>query len=99
MIRALADAVDSAAFGGKAVQLGAAVRARLPVPAGFAVSFDQVGEDSRTASFAGAHERVLGEAVMSGLVTLDRYRLDPAGRLLERQLGDKDMAIRRGGGP
>jgi pyruvate,water dikinase len=209
MIRALADAVDSAAFGGKAVQLGAAVRAGLPVPAGFAVSFDQVdatargdtaaatglktacaaiigcvdrpravrssavGEDSRTASFAGAHESVLGvcdfdaivrairrvhasarvpaalayrvglgldracrmavvvqelvdaevagvlftrnpvtgavervieaswglgEAVVSGLVTPDRYRLDPAGRLLERQLGDKDVAIRRGGG-
>ena len=47
MIRALADAVDSAAFGGKAVQLGAAVRAGLPVPAGFAVSFDQVDATAR----------------------------------------------------
>ena len=42
MIRALAKATDPAAFGGKAVQLGAAIRAGLPVPAGFAVSFEHV---------------------------------------------------------
>jgi pyruvate,water dikinase len=201
MIRALAEATDPAAFGGKAVQLGAAIRAGLPVPAGFALSSDQVqattrgdptalaalqascpdgtpwavrssaiGEDSGAASFAGTHlsvlgvcsfaavveairqvhasgrapaarayrarlgleltlrmavvvqelldadvagvlftknpvtgapERVieaswgLGEAVVSGLVTPDRYRLTPAGELLERNLGDKDVQIRR----
>src|SRR5687768_5926502 len=33
----LADAVDEAAFGGKAVSLGAAIRAGLPVPPGAAV--------------------------------------------------------------
>jgi pyruvate, water dikinase len=42
MIQALAEAMDPAAFGGKAVQLGAAIRAGLPVPAGFALSFEQV---------------------------------------------------------
>lgn len=200
MIRPLAEATDPAAFGGKAVQLGAAIRAGLPVPAGLALSFGQVhattrgdatalaalrascrdgrpwavrssaiGEDSGAASFAGTHlsvlgvrgfaavveairqveasgrspaarayrarlglestsrmaivvqelvdadvagvlftknpvtgaaERVieaswgLGEAVVSGLVTPDRYRLSPPGKLLERNLGAKDLQIR-----
>ena len=36
----------------------------------------------------------LGEAVVSGLVTPDRYRVARGGRMLERTLGDKDVAIR-----
>ncbi|MDQ4104496.1 MAG: hypothetical protein M3186_12575 [Actinomycetota bacterium] len=201
MIRALDEARDPAAFGGKAVQLSAAIRAGLPVPAGFAISFEHVeatacgdsaalaelqalwvgstpcavrssaiGEDSGATSFAGTHlsvlgvcgftavvqavrevhasgrdpgaysyrarlglertvrmavvvqelvdadvagvlftrnpvtgaaERVieaswgLGEAVVSGLVTPDQYRLAPTGRLLERSVGEKDLQIRR----
>jgi pyruvate, water dikinase len=201
MICALAEAHDAAAFGGKAVQLGTGLRAGLPVPAGFAVSADQVdavvradvdavaalhtacadgglravrssavGEDSAAASFAGAHltvlgvcgaaavvdavrrvhasglaagarayrqrlglaerarmavvvqelvdadvagvlftrnpvsgaaERVieaswgLGEAVVAGLVIPDVYRLDTDGGLLERRIGEKDLAVRR----
>jgi pyruvate,water dikinase len=49
----------------------------------------------------GAQERVieaswgLGESVVAGLVTPDRYVLDHDGRLIERRLGDKDLAIRR----
>jgi pyruvate,water dikinase len=49
----------------------------------------------------GAAERVieaswgLGEAVVSGLVTPDQYRLAATGRLLERSLGEKDLQIRR----
>jgi pyruvate, water dikinase len=53
----------------------------------------------------GSDERVieaswgLGEAVVSGLVTPDSYRLERGGRELERTLGDKDVAIRpRSGG-
>ena len=38
----LADACDERAFGGKAVQLGAAIRAGLPVPDGFALGADLV---------------------------------------------------------
>lgn len=200
MIRALAAATDAAAFGGKAVQLGVAIRAGLPVPAGFALSYEQVqattcgdpsalaalqaacrdsppwavrssaiGEDSGAASFAGTYlsvlgvrdfaavveaiqqvyvsgqgpaarayrarlgleptsrmavvvqelvdadvagvlfttnpvtgatERVieaswgLGEAVVSGMVTPDRYRLTPTGRIVERSLGEKYLRIR-----
>lgn len=200
---ALADAIDPTAYGGKAVQLGAALRAGLPVPSGFALSWDAVdavvsgaadvlaplaqacledrphavrssavGEDSQAASFAGAHLTVLaaygldavaeavrqihasglapvarayrtqlglddtnlmavvvqdlidadaagvlftrnpvtgatelvieaswglGEAVVAGLVTPDRYVLDPAGRLQDMVPGEKDVAIRRTG--
>jgi pyruvate,water dikinase len=48
----------------------------------------------------GADERVieaswgLGEAVVAGLVTPDRYVLDMAGRLTGHELGEKDLAIR-----
>jgi len=35
----------------------------------------------------------LGEAVVEGLVTPDRYTLTPGGALLARQLGSKEMAI------
>ena len=190
----LAAAEDPEVYGGKAVQLGAALRAGLPVPDGFALSWQAVadiaagapfdgtgwpspcsvrssaiGEDSAGASFAGAHltvlgvigetavreaiqavlasgsdagaqayrstlgleatarmgvvvqsmvdsdvagvmftrnplsgadERVieaswgLGEAVVAGLVTPDRYVLTPDGTLSEQTVGEKDLAIR-----
>lgn len=196
----LIDAVDEASCGGKAVQLGAAIRAGLPVPPGFvlaaplveaiaqqdpaaielavqalaqlegpvAVRSSAVGEDSSDASFAGQHltclnictpasmveavqqvwqsgqsaaaqsyrqrlginqapqvavvvqrfvpatqagvlftrnpitgkdERVieaswgLGEAIVSGLVTPDHYRLTRQGLILEQTPGIKDIAI------
>ncbi len=198
-IVALAAATDSARFGGKAVQLGAALRAGLPTPDGVALSCigsaavaggdigmrdlllqlvgsrtplavrsSAIGEDSDAASFAGTHrtelgvgggadlftavgevvesgtdpgarayrkhmdldegdmavvvqelidadvagvmftrnpvsgadERVieaswgLGEVVVSGIVTPDRFVLDASGRLQEAQPGEKDVAIR-----
>jgi pyruvate,water dikinase len=194
----LQDATDPAIYGGKAVSLGAALRAGLPVPPGLAVPAplveeiarrpdavhavlacpelpggrlavrsSAIGEDSADASFAGQHttrlnvwdtgiaaaiasvhgsawsgaalayrarhgittppaigvvlqalvepvaagvlftrnpitganERVieaawgLGEAVVSGLVTPDSYRLDVRGRLVERVVGCKDVRI------
>ena len=197
---ALREALSEEEFGGKAVQLGAALRASLSVPPGFALSVRQVnqvaagepealgrvrellarvgpsvavrssavGEDSAQASFAGQHltalavrteeglveavrqvwasgrseaalgyrrkmgwvgeprvavvvqhlvaaecagvlftcdpvtgadERVieatwgLGEAVVAGLVTPDRYRVQRDGHILERTAGEKDLAI------
>lgn len=201
----LADALEESVFGGKAVQLGAAIRSGLPVPAGYALSPEVVeavvrrdpvavhalaeacealglmavrssalDEDSDGASFAGAHlsvlavsgleaaiaavravrdsgrdpgaqgyrtrlgleltarmavviqrlldpdtagvmftrnpvtgadERVieaswgLGEAVVSGIVTPDAYRVARGGTVLERRLGEKDVAIRAVSGP
>ncbi|HEX6099464.1 MAG TPA: MFS transporter [Thermoanaerobaculia bacterium] len=190
----LRDAAPEAAFGGKAASLAKALRAGLPVPDGFAISWDgledreaiaaayralgaervavrssAIGEDSAEASFAGQHatvlnvtsldalfeaigtirdsarseaamayrqkvgvageprigvvvqkmvesdiagvlftrdpvtganERVvesawgLGEAVVAGLVTPDRFRMDAAGKVLAREVGAKPMAIR-----
>ena len=191
----LPDARDERVFGGKAVSLGAALRAGLPVPPGvalaaslvdrvaagydstvaavrvgaprMAVRSSAIGEDSEGASFAGQHATVLnvapgglaaavravwesarsdaarayrarrgisgepavgvvvqalvepiaagvlftrdpvtganerlieaawglGEAVVSGLVVPDRYRLDPSGGVLEIQAGHKDVKI------
>jgi pyruvate,water dikinase len=40
----------------------------------------------------------LGEAVVGGLVTPDHYRLDAAGRLRDRRVGEKDLAVRRDAG-
>ncbi len=204
----LREALDVGAFGGKAVQLGRALRAGLPVPDGFALSAlwvdgavkgeafaarelrellpklqhsvairsSAVGEDSAGASFAGQHatclhvepelEAVLaavrhvwesgrtdsagayrqrlgiegpaqvgivvqrmveptvagvlfsrdpmtgedvrvieaawglGEAVVAGLVTPDRFRMARDGTILERSPGYKDLLIRHkaGGG-
>lgn len=205
-ITGLAQALDVERFGPKAVQLGAALRAGLPVPDGLALSHravsevgasaddggceldavlrewcasdtlhwavrsSAIGEDSPLTSFAGIHlsilgvagvpaifravrevhasasdpgatvyrerlglvaesrmavivqqlidadvagvmftrnpltgadERVieaswgLGEAVVAGLVTPDRYVLDRSGRLRECRLGEKDLAVRR----
>lgn len=51
----LADARDGCVYGGKAVQLGAAIRAGLPAPGGFALSADLVeaiGQDDREAHAA-----------------------------------------------
>jgi pyruvate,water dikinase len=195
----LAEAQQESMFGGKAVSLGAALRAGLPVPPGIAipaplvdaiaqgasatrsgvldvtglpdgrmaVRSSAVGEDSSGASFAGqhatklnvriaqledairmvwesarsqaalayrarkglspeprmgvvvqalieplaagvlftrnpitgAHERWieaawgLGEAIVNGTVTPDRFRLDPSGRLIEVTAGDKDVKV------
>jgi pyruvate,water dikinase len=196
---ALAEAEAERWYGGKAVQLGAALRAGLPVPEGWAlpvalvervaagdagaialvralplagplaVRSSAVGEDSAEASFAGQHRTVLGavgadavvaavvevwastrtdaalayrrklgleasprcavvvqpmvaaevagvlfsrnpltgadervveaawglgEAVVEGLVTPDRFRLTRDGAVLERSPGAKDLAVR-----
>ena len=48
----------------------------------------------------GVEERVieaawgLGEVVVAGLVIPDYYRLSPSGEILERRVGDKDIALR-----
>ena len=194
----LGEADSEERFGGKAASLARALRAGLPVPDGFAISWDHddpaaieaaffatgervamrssaVGEDSADASFAGQHvtvlnvmtreqlheavqtirdsartesalayrrkmgiagepriaivmmrmiesdvagvaftcnpmtganERViesawgLGEAVVSGLVTPDRFRVSADGEVLERTAGRKDFVVRfaAGGG-
>ncbi|GAA4694397.1 hypothetical protein GCM10023215_35000 [Pseudonocardia yuanmonensis] len=118
----LAEATDQAEFGGKAMALGVAVRAGLPVPAGFALSVDAVeavvreepdvlaalraacadggaravrssavGEDSGTASFAGAHCTVLGvcrpEAVVAAVRRVHASGATAGARAYRSRLG------------
>jgi len=81
-----------------APRLGVVVQRMVaPVCAGVLFTRDPV---------TGRHERVveatwgLGEAVVSGLVTPDSYRIDRGGRVLARRAGTKDLAVvaREGGG-
>jgi pyruvate,water dikinase len=64
------------------------------------VDADKAGVLFTKNPMTGADERVieaswgLGEAVVAGLVTPDRYRVTRDGRILERAAGDKDLAIR-----
>jgi pyruvate,water dikinase len=60
----LADARDEGAFGGKAVQLGTAIRAELPVPDGFALAADLVaavaqGDQAARATLAELGDRLV----------------------------------------
>jgi pyruvate, water dikinase len=63
----LADAHDEQTFGGKAVQLGAALRAELPVPRGFALSADLVEGIARGDGAARAILDALGERLTGPL--------------------------------
>jgi len=73
----LVDARDARAFGGKAVQLGAAIRAELPVPDGFGLAADLVdalarGEQTARAQLAAVCARLSGPlAVRSSAVGED----------------------------
>jgi pyruvate,water dikinase len=73
----LADARDERAFGGKAVQLGAAIRAGLPVPEGFALDAELVeavgrGDQAARAQLAAISARLTGPlAVRSSAVGED----------------------------
>ena len=85
-----------------------AYRRRLGVdgPPRIAVAVQQLVEpDSAGVLFTrnpvtGARERVieaawgLGEAVVSGMVVPDSYRISPEGQVLERTVGEKDIALR-----
>ena len=81
-------------------RLGLAQAVRMAVIVQKLVDADAAGVMFTRNPVTGAAERVieaswgLGEAVVSGLVTPDRYVLDEAGRLTEWHPGEKDLAIR-----
>jgi pyruvate,water dikinase len=81
-------------------EMGLALTARMAVVVQSLVDADVAGVLFTRNPVTGADERVieaswgLGEAVVSGLVTPDSYRVARGGQLLERTLGDKDIAIR-----
>ena len=82
----LADARDERAFGGKAVQLGAAIRAGLPVPDGFALAADLVeavsqGERAARAILDELGDRLTGPlAVRSSAIGEDSIAASFAGQ-------------------
>jgi pyruvate,water dikinase len=80
-------------------QLGVAGAPRVAVIVQKLVRADVAGVMFTRDPVTGADERVieaswgLGEAVVAGLVSPDRYRVDRAGRVLERAAGLKDLMI------
>ena len=81
-------------------KLGLELSARMAVVVQALIDADVAGVLFTRHPVTGADERVieaswgLGEAVVSGLITPDNYRLARGGHELERTLGDKDVAIR-----
>jgi len=81
-------------------EMGLDLTARMAVVVQSLVDADVAGVLFTRNPVTGADERVieaswgLGESVVSGLVTPDSYRVARGGQLLERTLGDKDIAIR-----
>ena len=82
-------------------RLRLAERPRMAVVVQELIDADVAGVLFTRNPVSGAAERVieaswgLGEAVVAGLVIPDLYRLDTTGRLLERRIGEKDLAVRR----
>lgn len=80
-------------------QLGVAGAPRVAIVVQTLVKSDVSGVMFTRDPISGADERVieaswgLGEAVVAGLVSPDRYRIDRGGRVLERAPGVKDLMI------
>ena len=81
-------------------EMGLDLTARMAVVVQSLVDADTAGVLFTRNPVTGVDERVieaswgLGESVVSGLVTPDSYRVARGGQVLERTLGDKDIAIR-----
>jgi rifampicin phosphotransferase len=81
-------------YGHRAVKLAVVVqRMVLPEASGILFTADPVSGRRTTLSIDAGYG--LGEALVSGLVNADLYRVDaPSGKLLEVHIGDKALAIR-----
>jgi pyruvate,water dikinase len=93
-----ASACTDAALGYRQ-RLGLPLAPRMGIVVQVLVAADCSGVLFTRHPISGADERVveaawgLGESVVAGLVTPDNYRMARGGRVLERTLGDKDLAI------
>jgi pyruvate,water dikinase len=103
---ALADAVRAVWESGRSAgalayraQLGVAGAPKVAVVVQKLVAADVAGVLFTRDPVTGADQRVieaswgLGEAVVAGIVSPDRYRIDRSGRVLERVAGTKDLMI------
>jgi len=102
LLRAIASVYESARCAASLAyrrRLGITSEPRMAVVLQALVPAESAGILFTRHPLSGADERViegafgLGEAVVAGLVTPDRFRLARGGQLLERALGDKDIAI------
>jgi pyruvate,water dikinase len=102
LLTAVADVYESARSAAALAyrrRLGIGAEPRMAVVLQALVPAESAGILFTRNPLSGADERVieasfgLGEAVVAGLVTPDRFRLTRGGTLLERALGDKDLAI------
>lgn len=81
-------------------KIGVAGEPRIGIVVQRMVDADVAGVLFTRDPVTGANERViesawgLGEAVVAGLVTPDRFRLSSAGKVLDREAGTKGIAIR-----
>ena len=81
-------------------RMGLAAEARMAIVVQQLVPADTAGVMFTCNPMTGDDERVieaawgLGEIVVAGLVTPDRYRIGRGGPILERSAGEKDIAIR-----
>jgi pyruvate, water dikinase len=104
-VRAVRDSAHDAGAQKYRDALGLDTEAKMAVVVQQLLDADVAGVLFSRNPVTGAHERVieaswgLGESVVSGAVTPDSYRVAPGGRVLERRLGDKDIAIRPVAGP
>jgi len=104
-VRAVRDSAHDAGAQKYRDALGLDTQAQMAVVVQQLLDADVAGVLFSRNPVTGAHERVieaswgLGESVVSGAVTPDSYRVAPGGQVLERRLGDKDVAIRPVSGP
>lgn len=107
----LRDADSEERFGGKAASLSRAMRAGLPVPAGFAISWDHTGDASIIAAFHETGERVAlrssavgedsidasfaGQHVTVLNVTTEEMLLDAVRTIQESARAESALAYRR----
>ncbi|MEO7035209.1 MAG: PEP/pyruvate-binding domain-containing protein [Polyangiaceae bacterium] len=98
-VRRVYDSARTSAALGYRQKLGLAGEPRMAVVVQALVPAVSSGILFTRHPISGADERVieaawgLGEIVVAGLVTPDRYRLARGGQVLERTAGDKDLAI------
>ena len=99
-VQTIRDSARSASALAYRAKLGVAGEPRIGIVLMRMIDADVAGVLFTRNPLTGANERViesawgLGEAVVAGLVTPDRFRISASGEILERIAGRKDIAVR-----
>jgi pyruvate,water dikinase len=100
-IRAVHQSCSDAGAQAYRSKMGLDASTRMGVVVQALIDADTAGVMFTRDPLTGADQRIieaswgLGEAVVAGLVTPDRYVLEPDGTLIEELVGEKDLAVRR----